>query len=551
MAAALIAVPLATATPARAAQVPGSSLVIEARTEGKLVDNFNPFSTANPLTEMGVPSYIYEPLLQYNELQVDQYYPWLAQSWSFSSSGQTITFNLRPGVKWDDGSAFTAADAAYTFNLIKAHPRLDHGLPLVSAVAVNRSTLTLTLSRPGYAYLYDIARVPIVKNGYAAGATSGSYVDRAPDGTGPYRLARPRGFSPARVVLEARAGYWQQGEPAIGKLVFPAYPDSAAALSALSSGQLDWSALRMPSVKSHYVAKDNAHNHYWFAPVGCISLELNLARYPTNELAVRRAISKAVDRDALSAQVEGGHDPPATSSSGLVLPTDSQFLVRADTNDIRGGADPAGAALLMKGAGYHLGADGYWTTLAGHVLSFDLVDPAGSQFAAAARMVAKQLRQAGFDARFTAATSGRWQADLAEGNFDGSVLASATGPSPYYMYESWLDPSLLVGGHAAGGDYERLDRATAPSVAATVAKELAAYNDSLSGSPQATAATQALAAVVSTQQPIVPLMYDVAWGEFSTRHAQGWPGDEDPYEPAVPEAPFAEYTVLQLSPSSI
>jgi hypothetical protein len=45
-------------------------------------------------------------------------------------------------------------------------------------------------------------------------------------------------------------------------------------------------------------------------------------------------------------------------------------------------------------------------------------------------------------------------------------------------------------------------------------------------------------------------MYGVAWAEFSTRHASGWPNGQDAYEPAAPVAPFAEYTVLQLGPPS-
>ena len=43
-------------------------------------------------------------------------------------------------------------------------------------------------------------------------------------------------------------------------------------------------------------------------------------------------------------------------------------------------------------------------------------------------------------------------------------------------------------------------------------------------------------------------MYGVAWAEFSTRHASGWPDGQDNYDPATPAPPFAEYTVLQSRP---
>ena len=102
-------------------------------------------------------------------------------------------------------------------------------------------------------------------------------------------------------------------------------------------------------------------------------------------------------------------------------------------------------------------------------------------------MVAKQLAAAGFDAAAQLVTSSQLSADLSDGNFDGTVLDSASGPSPYYIYENWLDPALLAKGRTGGsGDYERFGPATDPSGAATVTKALQQYvdnpSDSASGS---------------------------------------------------------------------
>jgi peptide/nickel transport system substrate-binding protein len=526
----------------------GPSLVIEPALEATLTANFNPFDMSSPLGQMGVPWFIYEPLLEYNELQVDQYYPWLAESWSISTSGETITFDLRPRVKWADGSLLTAADVAYTFNLLKDNPDINDGIPIVSAIATNPTTFTLTLSEPGYSYLYNIARVPIVKSGYSMGANPATYVDARPDGTGPYMLAKRADANPRRVTLSARAGYWQ-GAPPARQLVFPAYSSSAAVESALQAGTLDWAADYMPDALTGYVDKNKADNHFWAPPVDCISLELNLARYPFDILDVREAISAALGRAALSAGSEGGYAPPATSSSGLVLPTDHEYVLPAYRNDIGGTGDILMAVKLMQAAGFHLDDGGSWASASGNVVSLDIEDIAGSPLSDVASVVAKQLAAAGFNSFMEPVTSSQLATDLSGGNFDGTVLDSASGPSPYYMYENWLDSALLTKGRtASGGNYERFGPATDPAGAATVTKALQQYVDNPSDSAQAQAAIEALATVVSKQLPVIPLMYGVAWAEFSTRHANGWPNAQNPYEPAQPLPPFAEYTVLQLSP---
>jgi len=526
-----------------------TSLVIENATEAGLAENFNPFITTNPLVKMGVTAFIYEPLLQYNELAVDQYYSWLAESWAFSSSGQTITFNLRPGVRWADGAPFSAADVAYSFNLLKDYPSINPGIPIVSATATAPATFTLTLSQPGYAYLFEIARVPIVKAGFAAGANPSTYVDKAPDGTGPYELASAKDMTHTKVTLTARPGYWQRGQPSIDQLVFPAYPDSAAVITALEAGTLDWASAYVPKVEANFVDKDRATNQYWFPPVDTISLEMNMARYPTDQLAVRRAISYAIDRSALSRQTEGGYDPPATSASGLVLPTDQQYLERADTNDIEVSGDAAGATRTMAASGYRIGRSGYWTTASGQTIAFSIEDPRGTPLAAMATVLAKQLRAAGFDVAPRSVAPAEWHADLQSGLYDAAVATGASGPAPYYMYRKWLDPALLVDGRASGGDYVRLSSSTAPSLAARTTEALNEYVESPTGSTTSQAAIVDLASTVAEELPVVPLLYGVAWGELSTRTASGWPDGGDPYEPPAPAPPYAEYTVLQLSPS--
>jgi peptide/nickel transport system substrate-binding protein len=56
--------------------------------------------------------------------------------------------------------------------------------------------------------------------------------------------------------------------------------------------------------------------------------------------------------------------------------------------------------------------------------------------------------------------------------------------------------------------------------------------------------------ILSTQAPVVPLMYGGAWSEYSTRNYTGWPSASNPYMVPVPNIPYIEYTVLQLKPSS-
>src|SRR5581483_11342750 len=167
-----------------------------------------------------------------------------------------------------------------------------------------------------------------------------------------------------------------------------------------------------------YVA-GHANHHVWFTPVQTNSLEPNLNKFPTNQLAVRKAISLAIDRTALSQQAEGGLEPPVSNASGLTLPVFQAFLSPTmASSTLPAHPDVAAAKAVLKQAGYVEGSDGLFRTKSGQKLSIDITNPSSfADYAAGDALIAKQLRAAGIDARFVGQSVDAWSSDIATGNF--------------------------------------------------------------------------------------------------------------------------------------
>src|SRR3984957_4406242 len=120
----------------------GSSqtLVMESSPESTITQAFNPYVTTQAAYGMGATGLIYEPLIQFNLAAPPKYYPWLATSYTWADGGKQITFAIRQGVKWSNGTPFTPADVAFTYNLVKANTSINLGGPQVHNVGVARST---------------------------------------------------------------------------------------------------------------------------------------------------------------------------------------------------------------------------------------------------------------------------------------------------------------------------------------------------------------------------------------------------------------------------
>jgi len=271
--------------------------------------------------------------------------PDLAKEWTLSKDKLTWTVKIREGVVFSDGSALTAADVAFTFNKgLEAGGKIDLS-PLESAKAVDKTTVTLKLKTPDITFVQRLITLGIVPEklygqGYA----------RNPIGSGPYKLVR--WDEGQQMVVEANDRYYGT-KPAVKQLVF-LFSDEDAALAAARAGQVDVlgvpSSLAdqdIPGMKLHVVKSvDNRGLMFPTVPDEGKKTPKGVAigNTVTADLAIRKAVNFAINRDALVKGILDGHGRPAF---GVVddLPWDNKDIRFKDN-------DPAKAIEILEKAGW-------------------------------------------------------------------------------------------------------------------------------------------------------------------------------------------------------
>jgi hypothetical protein len=114
---------------------------------------------------------------------------------------------------------------------------------------------------------------------------------------------------------------------------------------------------------------------------------------------------------------------------------------------------------------------------------------------------------------------------------DAIIHWSNQGPTPYDYFDYWMDNNLSApSGKPAGGDYGWFDN---PQVQAALAQY--AGTDSTAAQQQA---LDTLEGIVSTQAPVIPLLYGAAWYEYSIKDYTGWPTATNQYIDPVPNSPY-------------
>lgn len=529
----------------------GKPLVVVDNTGQTFAQTFNPYVSTSLGSEENMQSLTYEPLLMFNLMQPSQPpTPWLASAYSWSNGGKTLTLTIRSGVKWSDGKPMTAADVAYTFNLLMKNPALASAAPgptplPTSATAPSASSAVLTFSKPEFANLFLIASTYILpQHIWSTVPDPVKYGDSTPVGTGPYVMSS---FSSQKVVFTANPSYWQKSMVHVPEVIFPNYVSNTTANPALSGGQVGYAGNDVADVQTNYL-NASGDNHTWqadqpwFADNNVVTLWLNVTKAPLNDPKVRLAISAGINRQQLSVQGETSYEPAATTSSGLLLPTDNALLDSTYSNDLAATGSAAKVGQLLSSDGYTK-TGGKWMKN-GQPIKFSIEDPSAyTDYATDAQLIANQLNALGFQVSFNGVQATQWYNDYPVGNFDAMIHWGQQGPSPYYYFDNWLDSSLSAPiGKSAGGDYGRFTSSEAQAALA----QFAGSNDSATQQQ----ALNTLQKIVSTQAPVIPLLYGAAWYEYSTRDYTGWPTKDNQYNDPVPNSPYIEFTLLHLKPAS-
>jgi ABC-type transport system substrate-binding protein len=230
--------------------------------------------------------------------------PSLATSWTISPDGMTYTFKLRQGVKFHDGTDFTAEDVKATFDRIVFPPpglislRI---LPIKETVVKDRYTVEMKLSEPrdSYTFLASLAggwNVITSKKALDQHKGDLKQVDNFP-GTGPFMHKNRTTESWEQV---RNPNYWNPNVPYVDRIIhvwLKAWTPELA--SALLGGQVDWAMWLDPTAYQKVKANANMSGLVWQAPNLAAWIGFNNEREPFNDVRVRRALHLALDQDAI------------------------------------------------------------------------------------------------------------------------------------------------------------------------------------------------------------------------------------------------------------
>ena len=532
-----------SSSPAGGAASSGNTTLTISNENGALwTCDFSPFNGSDTLLSVG---FVYETLAYVNPLQDGKATPMLATSWAWGAGDKSLTFTIRGGVKFSNGTPLSAKDVAYTFNLLKKYPALDlTGVwsVLSSVTQTGADQVTLDFSAPAVPWFYYIAdQVPIVSEAiWSKIANPVAYPDTHPVGTGPY-LVNP--CTSANITYTANPDYWQAGEPHVKKIEYPAFTSNNTANDELATGQAQWGAQYIPSIASFYTSK-SPDFHYWFPPTVNVSLVPNLTNPLLSNVNVREAMSYAIDRSQVSSLGESGYEPPA-NQAGIVTPTfsstlDSSLLAKYGNYSY----DPAKAKQLLEQAGYKLNSAGVMTNAKGQSLSFTVINIGDySDWVADMQVIAQDLKAVGIVITPDNLTNTDFDSDLYYGKYQLAYYDQQTfGPSPYYELNNWLNSADTAPiGKVATTNYERYSSPATESL-------LNAYAATTSTATQQSIMDQ-LQQVMVSDVPIIPVVEAVDWYQYDTAAFTGWPTAADPYaQPSAYEYPDMEQVLLHLQP---
>ncbi|WOF23278.1 ABC transporter substrate-binding protein [Microbacterium betulae] len=295
--------------------------------------------------------------------------PWLAESWEVDEALTEFTFHLRDDVTFSDGTPFDAEAVKANFDQyvngdasLGINPNGAVLFPGYLETAVDDEfTVTVRFSQPSASFLQASSFTANAGPGFLSPSTLALSAEERTDptkiiGTGPF--VYEEWTEQVRTVLVKRDGYdWappaidHDGEAYLDRIVFNTIPESSVRTGALQSGEID-ATLDVGTTDEEPLEAAGFEIVSRQVSGTAIFFNFNTQLFPTNDIAVRRAIQLGWDRDALEQTVLTDNYSVATSVLADSVPG------YADHSDTVLRYDPEEAKSILEEAGWRAGDDG-------------------------------------------------------------------------------------------------------------------------------------------------------------------------------------------------
>ncbi|HEY8369620.1 MAG TPA: peptide ABC transporter substrate-binding protein, partial [Thermodesulfobacteriota bacterium] len=332
------------------------------------IANMTEPETLDPALASGVPEHriissLFEGLYANDPKDLSPV-PGVALRHTRSKDGTVYTFTLNPQARWTNGRQVTADDFVYAWERVlnpktgakyaqqlyyvkngEAYHRgtiTDFGL--VGVKALNPTTLQVTLERPTAYFLYlttFYTLYPVPKEAVERHGADWTKPGRIVS-NGPFRLVE---WVPQQtLVLEKNPGYWDAASVALDRVVFDPTTDVNTVVRQFQAGEIDWvtSSANLPAA---LVARWKDRPEFYAEPyLGTYYFRMNVTKPPLNDVRVRKALSLAIDREALTRNVTRAGE----IASSAFVPRNMPNYTGVNGLDF----DPAEAKRLLAEAGY-------------------------------------------------------------------------------------------------------------------------------------------------------------------------------------------------------
>ena len=413
--------------------VPGGAITYAAAAAPK---SLNPYLDNNVFSYQVFGS-LYETLLSADPLTGDNA-PGLARKWEVSEDKREFTFFLNPIAKWSDGQPVTAHDVLWTFNAIMA-PSNQTGAAKVALQTftatppevIDDLTIKFTADEVHWRNLNAAGGFEIMPKHVFEGRDFNKINTDFPVVSGPYRIAEVKeGIS---ITLERRSDWWGRALAAnnglynFNRVIYRFFAEQDNAYDAFLAGEVDVFPVYRASIwvnrtsgrkfDNNWIVKRRIVNHH---PTGFQGFAMNLRRPPFDDLRVRMALAKLLDRQRLNE----------------TLMFNQYFLQRSywenlydasnECHNVSIAFDPAGAAQLLDEAGWVLDPATGIRTNGEARLSFTFLtrDESSDKFLALYR---EDLRKAGVELKIERKDWAAWTRDMDDFNFDMTWAAWSGG----------------------------------------------------------------------------------------------------------------------------